>query len=107
MGFLLVGSDFSGFRGREIEIDPPESISGVEDPRPIARIVGLAGVESVPVWFSGWVESLDGFGQPYSLGVCGGFLERQISFYSLVLVPKFAIHVFFYSLVYSSNKIIP
>ena len=42
-----------------------------------------------------------------SLGVCGGFLERHISFYSLVPIPKFAIHVSFDYLVYSSNKIIP
>ena len=107
MGFLLICLGFSGFRGRETETDPPESISGVEDLPPTAGIVGSAGCQIGLVWFSRWVGSSDGFGQPYSLGVCDGFLERHISFYSLVPIPKFVIHVSFYSLVYSSNKIIP
>ena len=105
--FSSVSSGFSGFRGRETETDPLESIFGVENLPPTAEIVGSARCQIGPIWFSGWVRSPDGFGQPYSLGVYGGFLERHISFYSLVPIPKFEIHVSFYSLVYSSNKIIP
>ena len=63
-GFLPVDSGFSGFGGRETETDLLALVSWGEDQLPSAEVVGLASVGSVPVGFSKWIGSPDGFGQP-------------------------------------------
>ena len=53
LGFSTVGLDFSGFGGRETEIDSPELVFGGEDSSLTAGVVRSAGVETVPVKFFG------------------------------------------------------
>ena len=64
MGFRQSVWVFLGFRGRETETDPPESVSGVEDPPLTTRVVKSADVRSVPIGFFGWVGSPNEFEQP-------------------------------------------
>ena len=70
LGFLLeseVLSDslgFSGFGGRETKTDPPELVSGRDDPSLTARVVESASVGLDPDGFFGWAGGSDGFGQP-------------------------------------------
>ena len=62
--FLLDGSGFLGFRGRETKTDPSELVSGREDLPLTARVVGWASVGSDPNSFFRWARGSDVFGQP-------------------------------------------
>ena len=64
MGFSPVGSG-SSFWGRETETDPPESVSGGENPPPTAGVGRIGRFRIGSDWVFRWVGSLDMFGQAY------------------------------------------
>ena len=64
MGFCHSVKVFSGFGGRETETDVLALVSWGKDQPPSVEVVGPASVGSVPVGFSKWIGSIDGFGQP-------------------------------------------
>ena len=64
MGFCQLIQVFQVLGGRETETDLLALVSWGEDQPPSAEVVGLASVGSVPVGFSKWIGSPDGFGQP-------------------------------------------
>lgn len=94
---------------RETKTDPLESISSGEVPPPTAGVVKSASIKSDLVGFFGWVESLNGFGQLYSLPFF--FSKRYVSYigskYEIVRIQEYiwANCYLFYLIIFFKKKI--